>query len=201
MTSSTLQNKTLRDVENAIEASFDSENARKNYMKVLLIGMNMGLKGDSNSILSRLKNNRADPISDCALVPVNLIQIMLVQSRGTLPPQAAIPAAMTMMLHALDFAEKAKIIKLTMSDIIRATHIYTNQVFKIFNIKPQQFMEMSRQVQVMTEDPAMMEQIKRHAGVVKHPGASEDLVFPTPAAPPPVAVPRNRAERRAGGRR
>jgi hypothetical protein len=187
---STLKNKLLRDLEKQIEASLTPENW-PNYMKTVVNGLRVGLNGGPKGLLATLRDS-ADPVKDCALGAVNLVQLLRIQSQGTMPVQAAAPASMTLMLNALDFAEQAGLAEIGTEQIVRATRIFSNQIFTVLGITPQMLTKAAGAVHEVSEDPAKMEMVRRRAGVVRDPRSS------TPVA---TAAPRNRAERRRQRRR
>lgn len=179
-----LKNKLLQGAEQSIERSLTPVN-RANYMKIVVQGLQVGLKDGDKGIFSTLRDS-ADPVSDCALGAVNLVMLLRVQSQGTMPDQAMAPAAATLMLHALDFAEQAGLVAVDMEALTRAMRLYTNQIFKARGITPQMLTKAAGAVRGVVDNPEQMELIKRRAGVVRDPRASS----------PVDVVPRNRAERR-----
>lgn len=187
--STPLKNKLLQGTEQSIEASLTPVN-RANYMKIVVAGLKIGLKDGLQGIMASLRDSQ-DPVNDCALGAVNLVQMLRLQSQGTMPDQAMAPAAMTLMLHALDFAEQAGILTVDMEVLTRATRLYTNQIFKVRGITPQMLTKAAGAVREVADSPEKMEMVKRRAGVVRDPRASS----------PVEAMPRNRAERRRLRRR
>jgi hypothetical protein len=192
--STPLKNPTLRGIEQQIEASLAPEN-RQNFMKVVVWGMSVGLSGGPKGLLATLRDSK-DPVSDCALGAVNLVQMLRLQSQGTMPVQAMVPAAMVLMLNALDFAERARLAEIDNEQIVRATHIFTNQIFAVLGITPQMVHRTASAVQGFIEDPAKLELIRRRAGVVRDPRASLPVEVPA-AAPAPNRAARRRQRRRA----
>lgn len=192
--STPLKNKLLRGLEQQIEAILTPEN-RPNYLKTVVNGLRVGLNNGAKGLLATLRDS-ADPVKDCALGAVNLVQLLRIQSQGTMPVQAMAAAAMTLMLNALDFAEQAGLVEIGNEQIVRATQIFSNQIFNVQGITPQMLTRLAGAVHGVSEDPTKMEMIRRRAGVVRDPRAS--LPVEAPLAP---TVPRNRAERRRQRRR
>lgn len=191
--STPLKNKLLRALEQQLEATLTPEN-RPNYLKTVVNGLRVGLNNGPKGVLATLRDSQ-DPVKDCALGAVNLVQMLRIQSQGTMPVQAMAPAAMTLMLNALDFAEQAGLVKVDTPAIVRATNIFTNQIFAVLGITPKMLTQAAGAVHGIAEDPTKMEAIKRRAGVVRDPAASTPVQEVAPAAP------RNRAERRRMKRR
>jgi hypothetical protein len=125
-------NKVLAAAEAKVEAGLLPQ-TREAYDKIVVAGMRAGLSGGLDGILAGLRQSQ-DPINACARGAVNLVVMLHRQSRGTMPPQAMIPAAMTLMLKALDFADRARIVKVGNDELAKATRLFANYVFQTFRI-------------------------------------------------------------------
>ena len=166
-----LDNQILRAAEQKIESSLTPEN-RANYMKIVVAGMTVALNGGANGILGSLAKSQ-NPISDCVKGAINLCLLMRKQSRGTMPLKAMVPAAMTLLLHALDFADKSGIVKVGQPELVQATHLFADAVFERFRITPQMLHTAATKVHAITQDPAQLEKIKQAAGASAAPGAGQ----------------------------
>lgn len=171
-----LNNNVLKAAEQRIESSLTSQN-KADYLKIVVAGMSVAIQGGPNSILAKLKDSK-NPISDCAMGAINLCLLMRKQSRGTMPERAMVPAAMTLMLHALDFADKAGIVKVGTDQLVQATHIFTNDLFKKFGISQQMIQTAAGKVHALTQDPVQMEKLKMKAGFTQHPMAATPTPLP-----------------------
>lgn len=169
-----MSNSILQAAEQKVESQLTPPN-QADYMRIVVAGMNVLLDKGPNGILAALKQSK-NPISDCAIGAINLCLLMRKQSRWTMPLRAMVPAAMTLMLQALDFADKSGIVKVGNPELVQATHIFTNQMFARLGISQQMIHTALSKVHGMTQDPGQMELINRAAGVVKDPRAST----PTP---------------------
>lgn len=161
--STQLQDPVLQAAENKLEAGLTPQN-RQNYMKIVISGMRIALQGGDQGILAKLHDSQ-DPINDCAVGAVHLVVLMRKQARGTMPLQAMVPAAMTLMLKALDFADKGGLIQVDEQVLVKATHIFTNTLFKAFQISPNMLQNAAQNVHGMTQDPVRMAAIQRAAGM------------------------------------
>jgi hypothetical protein len=178
-----LENKLLQATEKKIESGLTPEN-REHYTKIVVAGMKAALAEGPNGILASLKQSK-NPVEDCAVGAVNLVMMLREQSRGTMPVKALVPAAMTLMLQALDFADKARIKRIGVKDLDRATRIFTNYVFTVFKITPKMLEGMGVKVRGIMQDPTQMDMIARKAGVVKDPRASHPTDMPADTGPTP----------------
>jgi hypothetical protein len=178
-----LENKLLQAAEKKIESGLTPQN-REDYTKIVVAGMKTGLAKGPEGILASLKQSK-DPVQDCAVGAINIVMLLREQSRGTMPAKALVPAAMTLMLQALDFMDKARIKRVGVKDLERATRIFTNYIFTVFKITPQMLKGMGIKVRGIVQDPTQMDMIARKAGVVKDPRASQPTDMPADTGPTP----------------
>lgn len=156
-----LQNNMLEAAERKIEESITPAN-RQNYTKIVTAGMKLAMEQGPDSIIASLRHSK-NPISDCAVGAVNLCLLMRKQSRGTMPMQSLVLAASTLMLQALDFADKAGIVKVGRDELVQATHIFTNHLFKQLGITPQMIHTAAGKVHSILQDPEAMQKIQQKA--------------------------------------
>jgi hypothetical protein len=86
---------------------------------------------------------------------------------------------MTLMLRALDFLNRGGTVKVGTPELVRATHIFTNEMFAACHITPPMLARAANRVHAITQDPQAMEAIKMKAGLTRHPMAAT----PTPGLP------------------
>ncbi len=171
-----LRNKILEAAEQKIENNLTPE-VRGNYMKIVVAGMKVALNGGPNSGMAKLRQS-PDPIKQCATGAVNLVLMMRRMAKGVMPMKAMVPAAMTLMLQALDFCDKSGVVKVGTPELVKATHIFTDSIFGRLGISKQMLHHAANSVHAITQDPAKMELIKRKVGIVKAPNASEQTPLP-----------------------
>lgn len=171
-----LSNPLLEMAEQKVESQLVPE-TRQNYMKIVVAGQHAALDGGPNSILATLKQSK-DPVSDAAKGAVSLCLILRKQAHGIMPLKAMVPAAMTLMLKALDFADRAGIVKVGQPELVRATHIFTDFMFAKFGITKQGLANAGQKVYAITQDPQKMAAINLKAGVTVHPGAATPTPLP-----------------------
>lgn len=166
----------IASVEQKIESQLTPEN-RANYMKIVAAGMAAGLDGGPKSIVASLAKSK-DPVRDAAIGAVSLCIILQRRSRGTMPLKAMVPAATTLMLKALDFADHAGWVKVDADVVNRATRTLVNFIFAKSGITPRMLHTAAQKVHGMVNDPGSLEKIKRAAGAVKDPNASTPTPMP-----------------------
>lgn len=165
-----MNNKLLLAVEQKVEAGL-SPQVKRDYLKIVVAGMHAAMAKQHDGILASLQHSK-NPVSDCAIGALNLCGLLFKQSRGTMPLKAMVPAAMTLMLHALDFADRMGLVKVDNDVVDHATHIFTNHMFKMLHLSPEQLHTAAANLQKIASDPTSMEAMRRKAGLVKDPNAS-----------------------------
>jgi hypothetical protein len=174
-----LSNPLLEQTEEKIESNLTPEN-RANYMKIVVAGMHIGLDKGPNGIMASLGKSK-DPIADAAKGAVSLVIILRQQAHGVMPLKAMVPAAMTLMLKALDFVGRSKIAEVGQPELVRATHIFTDTMFARMGITKAGLANAATKVHALTNDPQAMAAINLKAGITRHPMAAT----PTPLPPGP----------------
>lgn len=167
----------LQAAEQKIEAGLDPAN-KQNYQKIVVAGMAAALARGPNSIVAKLLKN-PDPVKGAARGAVALALILRREAKGVMPLKAMIPAALTLMLHALDFVNRSGAAAVGQKELVRATHIFANDMLGAFNITPPMLKRAAAQVHAVTQDPAKMEMIHRKLGSVVAPGASQATTMPS----------------------
>lgn len=142
---------------------------RRDYMKIVVAGMKIGMV-KNGQLVSSLMHSK-DPLKDCAQGAVAVGVILLHESKNTAPIKALIPAMMTLMLKALDFCDKAGIVKVGPAELAHASKIFANYLMHIFKITPRRFESMASQVHTVMQDPGQRELLERKVGLTKDPRA------------------------------
>jgi hypothetical protein len=176
-----MNNPLLQTMETALEAKLTPQN-RGNYDKVVVAGLHIALAHGPNSFMAKLLHSE-DPIGDCAKGAVALLLIMRKEAKGVLPMQAGIPAGVTLMLHGLDFIDRAKIVEIGNPEIVRATTLFSNNLFFRLGISPQMLQHATMRVHQIANDPTAMNAINLKAGITQHPGAATVTPVPGVTAP------------------
>lgn len=166
----------LQAAEEKIESQLLPE-TRESYMKIVVAGMKAGMANGPDSLIAKLRESK-DPIADCAKGAIAVVLILKHQSKGIMPVKAMVPAASTLMLKALSFVEQMGLAKVGNEELVRATHIFANMFLHKLGVTPDMMSHAVNKVHTLTQDPVAMEQMKRKAGFVKHPDASEPTQLP-----------------------
>ena len=171
-----MSNQLLQQTENKVESGLTPEN-RANYIKIVVAGMHVGLDKGPQGLLGSLQNSK-DPIGDAAKGAVSLVIILRQQAKGVMPLKAMVPAAMTLMLKALDFVDRSKIAQVGTPELVRATKIFTDTMFARMGISKQGLQNATNKVHQITQDPDAMAKINLKAGFTRHPMAATPTPLP-----------------------
>lgn len=159
-----LSNPMLVKIERQIESTLTPQ-TQENYQKIVTAGLKIVMRGGKDSQLAKLAN-MPDPVNACAVGAVNLVVTMRRMSRGTMPGNAMVPAAMTLMLEGLDFAEKVGVIQIDEKVMERATKIFTDMVFRVFKISQGTLNKAADAVHRVIEDPRSGEVLRQKAATM-----------------------------------
>lgn len=160
-----LSNPLLRQVEQRIETNL-APDLREAYLRTVTAGLHI-----AKGFLARLDHSQ-DPVGDCGRNAAALALIERRESRGVLPLKAAIPAGLTLMLHGLDFIDRANIAKVAEPEVDRATTAFANFLFHKLGITGPMLQQYAGRVHQITQDPQQMAAINLKAGLTKHPMAA-----------------------------
>lgn len=172
-----LGNPLLQQAEEKVESGLLPE-TRANYDKIVVAGMHVALENGPQGIMASLAKSK-DPVADAAMGAVSLVVILRRQAHGVMPLKAMVPAAMTLLLKALDFADRSKIVAVGQPELVRATHIFGDTMLARMGITKAGLANAAQRVHAITQDPDAMAKINLKAGITRHPMAAT----PTPLPP------------------
>jgi hypothetical protein len=172
---SELNNPVLQQAESQIEANLTPQN-RADFMKIVVAGMHLAA-ANNGAMLAQLAK-APDPIVGAAKGAVGLVLIMR-KDHMDMPMKAAVPAATTLMLHALDFIDRSKIAPIGEPELARAQHIFVDFLFARMGITKQGLANAAQKIHGLTQDPQSMAAMSLKAGLTRHPMAAT----PTPGLP------------------
>lgn len=162
-------NKLLQVTEQEIERKLTPQ-TKEAYDRIVIAGMKVALEPGPNNFAAGLMRQE-DPVSAAAIGAINLVLMMSKQSKGKMPDDAMVYAAFTMMLLALDFADRTGLVKVGEQELVKAQHVFTNQWFKAVNVSPDRLQQMATKTNEIVQDPAKMRKLQEQAGQVKAGGA------------------------------
>lgn len=95
-----------------------------------------------------------NPLANVAEGAVKLVGIIYQESKGTLPPSAAVPTAVILMCEGLDFMEKAKGMKVTPDTLAQAGQALGENLLKLFGVDKQKLQQAALQSAQRGKQPA-----------------------------------------------
>ncbi len=182
--SQSIRDPILKNCELKIESQMLPQ-YKQAYSKVVVIGMKLAL-ADNGKIITSVGESK-NPLVDCARGAVNLVLIMYKESRRTMPPQVIPPAAMTLMLKALDFCDRSGVLKIGEPELETATKEFANYLLHRWNMTPKKMHILAENVHRVMSDPGQVEMLARKSGVVRDPRTMTGQ--PAGAPPTPVTTP------------
>ena len=166
MTGLLIQNTLLKQAEDRVEKTVPADQ-RDNYLKIVVGGMKYAMDKGPEGILASLKDSK-DPLSDSVRGAIGLVGALRAKAQGTMPLSAMVAAAMTLMFHALDFAEKMKLLTITEAELDKATHMFMDTILPLLNVPKAKLDESFSQVHDIMRDPDKMAQYRgRQNGAAK----------------------------------
>ena len=157
-----LQDPLLQQVEKKIESQL-LPGVRADYDKIVLAGLRAGL-AENGKIMNMIADSK-DPLSDVVKGAISLVGVLRKQSRGTMPLKAMIPAAFTLMVQGLDYADRAGVLEVDAAVVDQATEMFAETIMKLLGVSQAALQNLATQVNGVMQDPAKMVQLKGEAGV------------------------------------
>lgn len=116
------------------------------YDKIVAAGMRVMFSDKTNSLMMQQLKATPDIVKNIADGIAGLMGILFKNSNNKMPQQLIIPAALDLMMHAVDYIIKTKMAQLTPQQIGAATEATINAVLAKFNISPQQAQQILAQM-------------------------------------------------------
>ena len=174
-----LSNPVLQQIEQQIEAGLTPQ-TRADYMKIVVAGGHLA-NANNGAMLVQL-SKAPDPIAAAAKGAVGLVLIMRKETQAPgkvpMPMKSAVPAAMTLMVNALDFISRSKIAPVGTPELERAVHIFTDYLFARMGITKAGLASAAQKVHSLTQDPQAMTAIQMKSGLLRHPMAPTQTPLP-----------------------
>lgn len=175
-----LQSDVLKAAEQKLESNLTPK-VRADYDKILVAGLKLALDKGPNGIAASLKQSQ-DPIKDIVTGAINIVGLLGMQSRGTMPIKAAVPATMALIIHGLAFAQKSGIMQVGNDQLTQAAKLFGNMITHKFGISPEMIKTAANNLHKITQDPGNMDKLHYAAGMKKAPDATQAIPL-QPSAP------------------
>ena len=154
------KNTLVRQVEQQIEQRLPA-GVREPYEKIVISGMKFALKGESN-VLEQLEQSK-DPLTDIVKGVIGIVGALRRAAKGAMPVDALVPAAMVLVLHGLDYAERAGLLKVDKAVIDQATQLFIETITPLLGLPPEKLVQLTGQASGIMQDPDKMRKLQTGA--------------------------------------
>lgn len=186
-----MMNALAKQAEDKIEEAITPA-SRDAYERIVKAGMTVVLNKGRDGALASIKDSK-DPVSDVVKGVIGVVSLLRKQSKGTMPEVPMVYAAMTLILHGLDFADKLGVLILDNETLEKATELFADTMLPVIGIQKEHVAQMGQRLEKIMADPASAEklrqaQAKEEAANSKSgaPPAVPPAAPEAPAAPPAV---------------
>lgn len=152
------QNNLVKQAEAKIESQL-SRAVKKGYMKIVVAGMKYAMNGGPKSLLANLKESQ-DIVTDVVKGAVSVVGLLRRASRGSMPVEAMIPAAMVLVLHGLDYAERLGKVKVDESVLDAAVEKYIDLIAPAIGVTPERLAKATEEIGNVVSDPEKAGQLQ-----------------------------------------
>lgn len=155
---------------------------REAYKHAVNAGMEVAAHNGPQGL--RALTDSDDPVKACAMAGANFMLMLFKQTNMAMPQEVVPPAALTLMLQAMDLLDKAGIREASVEDINKGTRIQVERIMAASGITMPVLDKMAGEVRSILNDPMKREQLNLRAGTVRDPRASTPTEVPEPTPEP-----------------
>jgi hypothetical protein len=119
--------------------------------KLVLAGQKIMYDPQTHHLMVQALQSDSDPAHAVGMGVTQLMTMMWVQSKGSIPPPALIPAAILLVCEALDFCEQSKLLKPDNDMIGNAVQVVVSYMMQKMGIKPS---DMAKVAGIQGQQPA-----------------------------------------------
>ncbi len=152
-----LKNPLLKEAQAKIEAGVQDRDA---FSRIVQAGQKVMYDQATFAELAKGLKDAKDPVTEIAEGMIGILGILYKQSRKTMPIPPMVLAGMALLLDALDFAERAGLVKIGKAELNKATTHYLNSLLPKFGLTPEKMDGMLGQLVGTIKYPAKLAQIQ-----------------------------------------
>jgi phage-related tail protein len=119
----------------------------KAFQKVLAAGLRVLDSEQSHKLVAGQLKAQADPTDIAGAGVAKLLGVLINQSKGTMPMEAAIPAATVLLLESLDRLEELGKVEINNDTLAAAMQSMSSAIMQLFGVTPQRLDGMMKQRQ------------------------------------------------------
>lgn len=137
-------NPLLQQTIDGMTAKISDPRLRPVVQKVVKAGEQVMYSPQTQKLLIQQMQGGGDPAENVGSGIAKLMAILMNQSHGTIPMQAAVPAATILMCDGLDFLEQAGDVQVTPEFLAACTKEMGSAILQVFGVSPekiQQYMQ------------------------------------------------------------
>ena len=133
------------------------------YQRIVAAGMKVMFSQATHALMVKALQSGPDPSQAVGSGIANLIAVLFKESNQTMPLKEAIPASVTLMAHALDYAEKTMGLQVTSELIADCTQTTVQFIMQRFGISKGRLNTMVANAHSMSQNPQVAAQLKQGA--------------------------------------
>jgi hypothetical protein len=139
-------NPVLQQTEQKMQAKVPPQ-FQSAFQKIIAAGEKVMYSPQTRQMTIAQLKKPGDPAQVIGAAVAKLYGVLASQSKGTMPPQAGIPAITVLLCEALDFAEKAKLVKVTPQVLAQATHALMASLMQLMGVDQKKLALMAQNAQ------------------------------------------------------
>ncbi len=132
----------LQQIVSQVEAKVPAEK-REAYDRILTAGMKVMFSKESSNLVKQALDQPGSLGERAGKAAANLLMLLFMESEKSLPLDVGMLAAMVLMAHALDFAEKIGVGQVDNATIDEAAQNLSNEILKKIGVTPEQVAQMA----------------------------------------------------------
>jgi hypothetical protein len=125
------------------------------YQRIVLAGEKVLYSDQTRQmVLGQLQQAKGqDPATAVGMAVAKLYGVLQSQSQVSLPPKAGIPAITALLCEAMDFAEKANLLKVTPQTLADAMHALSSGLMQMMGVDQNKLALMAQHAQAKNQPP------------------------------------------------
>ena len=147
-------NPLLQQTEQAIMQKIDPK-LQMQLQRTVTAGLQI-MYGSKDNLIAKQLGKSSDYAHNVGEGAAKLVGILYQQSKKTMPPSIAVPAATIFMCEGLDFLEKAGKVKVNPDLLSEATQDMGAAVMQLFGVSPDKMQSMMAQAQQRQQPPGII---------------------------------------------
>jgi len=151
----------LMKAEQAIEAKVPAS-MQDAYHRIVTAAMKLAFAPSTHGSIMQGLDTSKDPVHDVAVGSVGLLLLMYKQSKNTMPVSPMIYAGMTMVIHGLDYLERAHKVTIGTNEIDAATKLFVATISPKVGLTPQVMQQHVAKAHAAMQNPQFMQKFKAH---------------------------------------